>query len=200
MADALFLAVIAKEDLDKTIDTLNKGGSVAGRTIPLGTVVSLQGEEEDSALEVTYQHGDSKTKSETLTLAEASQRDELLGALTEALGPGWTEERRQKSRFLAILWPLGLLVGVALIGWLLYKDAQWIADGWQPQAGVKGGKAKAAVMAFHWLAGLLGPRGALIVAGILVGVCLLWLCAALASPPVQIAVRKNEETASGTGN
>ncbi len=197
--EALLTAVIAREDLDQTIDILNKGGSIAGQTIPLSAISRLEGEAEENTLEVTFYQGESKIQTTTVTLADAGQRDEFLAALTAALGPGWAEERRQKNRFLAALWPVGVLVVVCLVGWLLYFDAQQIAAGGQPLAAKGPRKVKGGILALNWLAGLLGPTGVVVVVGILVVPCLIWLSWTLARPPIRILVQPKADQA-GDGN
>ncbi len=199
--DTLFLAVIAREDMDKTIDILNRGGSpawptssaCAGAIIPLSDISKMKGEAEDSNLEVTYHQGQSKQETKTISLVDASQRDELLAGLTAALGPSWSEKRRQKNRLLAVLLPLGCLVAFAVAGWLVYLDAQWIAAGGHPKQVGNSGRVRLFGAITHWVAGLLGPTGVLVVAGLLVGSCLIWLAATLIKPPIIITVEKTQQ-------
>jgi hypothetical protein len=187
--DALLLAVIPRKDLDAATDTLRKGGSVAGRSIPLSAVTRLDGVEEESDLDVTHKQGESKTEKVTVTLPDHTQRDELLTALGAALGPEWLEERRPKNRFVAALWPVGVLVGVVLLTLWMYEAAQALAAGRQLQL-PRHGKARLMLQIMHWIEGMIGATGVLILGGILGVLCFWWLFAAVANPPVQIRVTK----------
>jgi hypothetical protein len=147
----------------------------------------------DKDLILTYTQGEHQRDSVTITLADATQRDELLRVLTKQLGPGWKRRRKRSSPLSSVLWPLGTAAFVCLLTWIMYGEAQQIAAGKQLKA-VGFGRRRLFSMMLHWIEGLIGSTGVLILGGILVAGCLLWLAAAIALPSTRITVRRFEDT------
>jgi hypothetical protein len=195
-SDALCLAVVPAEDLEKTATTLASGGAVTSRNIPLTAITQLQGDEGDIELTVTYKQGLSKTESVTIRLAKSIKRDELLNALTNSLGPGWQRDRNRTSRLRAVLWPLGALALVSFVPWFMYDEAQLIAAGRHLEAHALNRRARGMQIVMHWIEGLIGATGVLILGGLLACGCLVWFCTALGSPPVRITLRPKRSSES----
>jgi hypothetical protein len=187
-SEALCLAKVPADDLEKTAATLASGGELTCQCIPLTAMTRLQGEEDDNELTVTYKQGESNTESVTIPLADRHKRDELLNALTDALGPGWQRKRHRTSRLRAVLWALGALAVVTFLTWIMYGEAQQIAAGRHLEAHALNRRARGAQVVMHWIEGLIGAAGVLILGGLLACGCLAWLCWTLASPPVSITV------------
>jgi hypothetical protein len=190
-ADALCLAVVPAADLDKTVAALNAGEPVAAKTIPLATIERLHGDEDESELVVSFKQGVIKTEEVTITLADANQRNELMAALADRLGPDWKLSSRRNSRFKASLWPIGCLAIAGLLTWLMYDDAVIIAAGGHVNPGHGRAKSRLVRMVTTWLAGLLGPTGVIILGVALAVLCVIWLGYAVAKPPTRVTVERS---------
>ncbi len=186
--DVLCLVVVPADELEKTAAALVDGGDVVAQTMPLATMAKLQGQEGDHDLTITYKQGEGTTDSVTVTLTDSSKRDELLAALQERLGPSWTCQRQQVSRLSASLWPLGVTAGIVLVTWFMYTEAQEIAAGEHLKPFGRG-KAKLVTWVMHWVEGLIGASGVLIVGALLATLCLVWLGYAVARPAIRVTVR-----------
>jgi hypothetical protein len=186
--ELLCLAIVPSHDLKKTAAALAAGGEVVAQNIPLDAIDQLRGEERDNTLSITYKQGESKTDSVTVTLVDSSQRDELLDALRVRLGPNWACERKQASRLSASLWPLGVTAGVALYTCVIYFEAQDIAAGKHLPPITGRAKTKLFRGVMRWAEGLIGTTGLLILGGVLVTLCILWLVYAVSHPPPQVTV------------
>jgi hypothetical protein len=189
--DVLCLAVVPADELEKTAAAQIEGGDVVAQTIPLATMAELQGEEGDPDLTITYQQGEGTTGSVTVTLADSSKRDELLAALQECLGPTWKCQRQQVSRLSASAWPLGVTAAVVLVTWFMYTEAQAIAVG-EHLKPVGRGKAKLVTAVMHWVEGLIGASGVLLLGALLATLCLVWFGYAVTRPPIRITVRRGK--------
>jgi hypothetical protein len=188
-ADVLCLAVVSADDLEKIAAVLADGGEVVAENIPLETIAQLQGEDGDSDLSITYQQGEGQTASVTITLADWAQREELLEALRERLGPTWTSERRPASRRSAPWWLLGVTACLALVTWFMYTEAQAIAAGRQLKP-IRGDvKTKLTREVMREVEEWTGATGVLILGGGLASLCMLRLAYAVARPPAQVIVR-----------
>jgi hypothetical protein len=188
-ADALCLAVVPAADREKSATVLAEGGRVPSQTIPLAEVTQLQGEEGASDLSITYKKGKVTTDSVTVTLLDVSRRDDLLAALQDRLGPAWTCERRRVSRLSACRWPLGVTIGVVLLTWLMYGEAEALAAGRHPNVGGQKDVIRLLREAMLWVEGLIGSTGVLIVGGVLVSLSIGWLVYAVYRRPTRITVR-----------
>jgi hypothetical protein len=189
-ADALCLAVVPAADLDKTVAALNAGEPVAAKTIPLATIERLHGDEDESELVVSFKQGVIKTEEVTVTLADAGQRNELMAALADRLGPEWQLSSRRTSRFKASLWPIGCLVVAAALIWIMYMEAVVIAGGGHVEAGHGRARSRLFRIVTGWLAGLLGPTGVIILGVVLAVLCVIWLGYAVAKPPTRVTVER----------
>jgi hypothetical protein len=187
--DGLCLAVVPADDLEKTAAALAAGGSVVAQNIPLTAIAQLQGEESDCDLSIMFKKGEGKTDSVTVTLADCAKRDELLAALRDRLGPTWVCERQPVSRLSASLWPLGVTAFVTLVSWFMYTEAQAIAAGRHLKPTGHDAKSKLASEVMHWVEGLIGATGVLILGGVLAGLAILWLVYAVARPRIRVTVR-----------
>jgi hypothetical protein len=191
--DMLCLAVIPSGDLEKAAATVESGGEIASQTIPLSAVTKVQGTEAESDLTVTYKQGESEAEPATIALADTAQRDEFLAVLQERLGSGWIEQRQQESRFKAALWPGGILIGLALLTWIMHYEALEIAAGKQLKPLGRRSRARFVSAIMHWLEGLLGATGILILGAVLGLLALLWLAYAVANPTVRITLQPREQ-------
>jgi hypothetical protein len=135
-----------------------------------------------------YRTGPSKTETAAVTFADAAKRDEFLAALTEALGPGWQRRQKNGSRWGPAFWVLLATVVAALVTWGLHAEATRVAEGKEPFNWGKVGKVRLLKVAARWVEDSLGPTGVLAVGGIVVGLGVLLLIAALASPPLRVVV------------
>lgn len=185
----LCLAVAPVDDLQKPGAALADGGEVVTHSIPLCTIAQLQGDENASDLSITYEQGEDTTDSVTVTLPNSSKRDELLDTLKNHLGPTWISERTHESRLSASWWPFGATVGVTLLTWFMYLEAQQIAAGKQLEPLAKRGKMKLISELMHWIEALIGSTGVLILGCVLGVVCVGWLAYAVSCPPVRVTVR-----------
>jgi hypothetical protein len=187
--DMLSLAVIPKQDLEKTAAALEKGDTVAARDIPVTLITQLQAETGGNELIVTYKQSESKADSVTITLADETKRNELLGVLTDYLGTDWQREERRASRLSQGLWPLGATAAVALLTWVMHGEALRIAAGEHLKTPNGSAKRRLVSYVMHWVEGLIGPTGILVLGGLLGAVCLGWFVLAVTRPPLQITIR-----------
>ena len=141
-----------------------------GRALPVVGIGAVGGRET-----VACKQGESNTESATITLADSHKRDELLNALTNALGPGWQRDRQRASRLRTALWPLGTLAVVSVLTWTMYGEAQLIATGRHMDVHAHSRRQRALLGIMHWVEGLIGATGVLILGGLLACVCLAWL-------------------------
>lgn len=190
--ETLCLAVIPKAELENARSNWERGHDLAAQTIPLSALTLVQGDKDNNDLTVTFHQGDSATDSVTISLPDPAQRDELLGALAQRLGPGWERDDRQRSRFANIWWPLGAVVFCSVLTWWTYGEAQEIAAGHQLKE-PRRVKARIIMAILHWLEGQIGATGMLIAGGLLIAGCLLWLVAAVAVPPVRITIKPTSQ-------
>jgi hypothetical protein len=190
--EVLCLAIVPADDLEKTAAALADGSDVVAQNIPLARIAQLQGDEGDRDLSITYKQGEGKTDSVTITLADRAKRDELLDALRHRLGPTWTCDRQRVGRLSASWWPLGVTAGIAFVTWIMYAEAQQIAAGKQLKP--VGGRAKTKLISqvMHWVEGLIGATGVLILGGVLASLGIVWLVYAVARPPVRVTVRPDK--------
>ena len=189
--ETMCLVVVPAEDLEKTVAVLESGGSVLMQNIPLAAIAQLQGDEGDNDLIVTFKQGEVHTDSVTITLADTAKRDELLDALVCHLGTGWVRERQPMSRLTASMWPIGVAAFFCLMTYFMYDEAQQIAKGQQLHPfGRKLPTILFSVVA-HWVEGLIGSTGVLIIGGLAVAGCLLWLVSRVTHPPVRITMKPN---------
>jgi hypothetical protein len=82
---------------------------------------------------------------------------------------------------------------VALLTWVMYSEAEQIAAGRNLKPVGRTGKVKVASGIMHWIEGLIGPTGVLIVGGILMGLLVLVFLAYMMSPPVRIVIEPARE-------
>lgn len=181
------LAVIPAEELKRAAASIADGGDVRGRAIPLPRITRVRGQDKSNTLQIGYKQAKGKIESISVRMANAAQRDELLTALTERLGPDWECERRQVNRFSAALWPIGSLVVGALLTWACYFEAEQIVAGNDVLANDRPVRLKVALG--HWLLELLGPVGVLLVGALFATFCVLWLASDLRTPPNRITLR-----------
>jgi hypothetical protein len=187
-SEGLLTAAIPKADLNHQVAALSDGARVAGQVIPLTTLARLEGDEGGAELSIAYRTGASKTESVALTLADSTKREELMRALVERLGAGWQRHRKQKSRWSGGFWIILGLAFVAFITWVMYSEAEQIAAGRNPKLVGRTSKAKLASGIMHWIEGMIGPTGVLIIGGILMGLLVLGFVVYMSSPPVRIVI------------
>ena len=106
------------------------GGSAEKRAyIPLAIITQLDGDEDGSNLSVTYKQAEAEN-SVWVCLAESANRDELIEALVNRLGPTWASERKPEY---AGLWASLIIAAIiAFFTSCTYSDALDIAAGKQP--------------------------------------------------------------------
>ena len=144
-------------------------------------------------LTITHKQGQSKTESIAVLLADEMKRDELLQALTAQLGPEWERQEKQISRLRSAAWPLGLTAVAVFLTWFMYDEAEQIAAGRQLKPA--GGRANAKLIStiLHWVEGLIGSIGVLILGGLLAALCVVWLVYAVANPVIHITVQPRSQ-------
>jgi hypothetical protein len=187
--DAVCLAIVPAKELEKSAHALLGGGDLAAQDIPLKTITQLQGNQGDNDLSITYMQGESQTESVTITLADNTKRDQLLAALKARLGPEWESEERPVSRWSACRWPLSLTVVATVVAWVMYDQAKRVAAGEHLRLVGRNGSTKLFSAPMHWVEGFIGVTGVLILGGLLIALCLLWVLIAVAGPPVRFTVR-----------
>jgi hypothetical protein len=188
--DSLWLAVVPTADLDKTAAALKNGGEVVAQHIPLARITQLQGDEGDSEVTVTYKQGESQTGEVTITFADRSTCDQFRNALANRLGSGWQWERRQIGRLSLSLWPLVTTAVVAVVTGFMYFEAHRIAAGEHLKSPFgDNARLKLVSLVMHWVEGLIGTTGVLILGGLLLTLCIVWWVYEVAHPPVRITVR-----------
>lgn len=187
-ADALCYATIPPGDLDKTVDLLRAGNDVASHNIPFAALDSVTGTVGDSDLEVHFTQGNSKAEPVTLTLSDTGQRDQFLENLVQRLGPTWQREEKPGNRLYEAMWPAIFTTGAVLLTWFMYGEAQEIAAGRQLPVG---GRAKTRLigMVMHYVEGLIGTTGVLLLGGALTVLLLFWTCYSLVFTPMYFKVR-----------
>jgi hypothetical protein len=77
------------------IDALENGRDVAGQVTPLSAFSRAEGDEDSTALTVTFRSGPSANESRAIVLADKAQREEFVIALVGALGSGWQRGRKR---------------------------------------------------------------------------------------------------------
>lgn len=191
--DALTLAAVPSADLEDVIAALKEGGDVAGHVIPLSSLSGTGGDEDSTALTVTFWTGPSRKESKAIAFVDKAQRDEFVAALVAALGPGWQRSRKRVSRWKVGFWTLMPTAVAALITWGLHVEAARIAQGLPPVNWGKG-KLRLLATAAHWIEQQLGPTGVLIAGAVLVGVGLLLFALVMAVPPRNIVVEPADQS------
>jgi hypothetical protein len=196
-ADALHLAVVPPPELEQAATDLQQGRDLVKRTIPLATLTELEGEEGDQDLTLTFRVGAGSTESNTIQLATAAARDELLDALQSRLGPEWARERRPVGRFSAGKWPFIASLAIGGLTWFMHYEAQLIASGEHLKPAGRRPRTRAVGEVMHWVEGKIGATGVLIVGGALLALCVAWLLAAVLRPPVRITLRRHGADSGG---
>jgi hypothetical protein len=186
------LATLFDDDLEKAVAELLDGKDIAAQTIPLTKITCLSAEEGEAELSLFYQQTDTNTIQLEVSFADNAQRDEFINKLRDRLGPAWTSVRQQGSRFWACLVPLGALIFMAVITWFMYGEAEDIAAGKHLKERGSG-KAKLFSMVMHWVEGLIGSTGVLIVNGLIAVLFLIYLVSVLKSPPIYNVVLPKEQ-------
>ena len=186
--ETLLLAKVPADDLETTAAALKNGAAIPAQHIPLQRVTRVERAEDAAELTITY-----GLNGATVTLADASRRDELIDVLAERLGPAWERERRPPARLKAGLWPLGATALLVFFTWVMYGEAQKIAAGQRPPAAGGPGRVRALRMVMRWLEGALGPTGVLAAGAVLVLLALTWLAWRVTRPTVTIALRPRPE-------
>jgi hypothetical protein len=187
-AESLLAAAVPREELDRVVAAVGGGAAVAGQVIPLPMVTKLEGDEDDPTLTVTYRSGGSTRATVDLTLAGAAKREELIGALIARLGPDWRRRRQPTSPWAASLGILTAVGLVALATWGCYREAVQIAAGKHLEPNGADRKRQLLSQIAHWVEGLIGPTGILVVGGVLVALGLLAVVCLLIYPPVRVVV------------
>jgi hypothetical protein len=191
-AQGLFLGKIPVADLDATAQLLAAGEPVLGHTIPLVDIKRIEGAAESPALTFTVNLADERRERVTVVLRDSVHRDELLDAIETQLGYDWERVTRAGNRFKEALWPLATAAFLALLTWLMYSEAEDIAG--RPDVNPRGRMRHRMVRRLmYWLEEVLGSTGVLILGGLAVGVCLIWLFAALAHVKERIVLQPRFE-------
>jgi hypothetical protein len=68
----------------------------------------------------------------------------------------------------------------------MYAEAQEIAAGKRLKPVGTRAKTKLLSQVMHWVEGLIGATGVLILGGVLASLCLVWLVYAVARPPIRV--------------
>jgi hypothetical protein len=186
--DALCYAVIPVAELVKTVDQLRAGNDVTAQNIPLSAITEVTGTVGGCDLEVHYTQAGSSAKPVSLPLTDVASRDQLVDALAGRLGPRWQREEKTGSRLYNALWPAILTAAVVLGTWFMYWEAQEIAAG--RQLAVRGhGKVQLISRVMHFVEGLIGATGVLILGGAVTLALLYWTCSCLVFPPRYFTLR-----------
>lgn len=190
--DEFGYAVVAADDLEQTTLSLKGGGKIAATSIPLKVIVQLEGTADTDEVTITYKQGDLPMDPLEISLGDAAQRDALVAALGKHLGPDWEYRRHRQNRFFASLWPLAASAVVTLVTLTMYHEVTRMADG---HVATPGGfrRSRLIRMVMQWIEGILGPYGVLVVGGLIVASCVVWLIVTLAQPPLLFTLAKRRE-------
>lgn len=185
--DGLFLARIPTEELDGAAGALASGESILGRTIPLKSIRRVSGTVGEPGLNIVIRRDDGGRQAIDIGMRDPIQRDEFLDALEARLGNDWERVNRRTGRVKDALWPFGIMIVVGLITWFMHWEAERLEAGNVPKVR---GRARSRIVRqlIHWVAGALGPTGVLVVGGLLIVVCLVWLFAVISHPVERIVL------------
>jgi hypothetical protein len=193
-ADALCLACIPAEDLEKAVADLEAGSQVVSQNIPLGKITTIEGHIDNSetvSLTVTYKVSDSQTETAEFQLPQRKDWDEFSEQLLQRFGPGWERKEERESRWSSAFWPGLVTVIAGLVSGWMYHEASLIAQG-RKLSEHGSGRTKVLFGLMHLIEGWIGPTGVLILGGIVVLLGLLWIWYSIASPGVNVVLRSRE--------
>jgi phage FluMu protein Com len=186
-ADAVYLASLDDEQLKQATRALKKGEPVEEvlaepeTVIPYADIKKVQSNLRLAYLDIHWQAEDAAEPTETTYFAEdADERDQILDALGERLGPDWKFTTEQLGRLRASVPPVTCLVLFGFIAFCFFMVA----------AGNDSGSGSRTVRT-NWLGAILiaiynflGPTVATIIVGLIALLCVVWLVAVLVKPPI----------------
>jgi hypothetical protein len=191
-ADAFYLAVVPKADLERAASELQQGREMVKRVIPLSALTELQGEEGSQDMTLTFHAAGGAAECDEIQLADSAGRDELLDALERRLGPDWVRERKPLGRFSAGRAPFVITLVAVGLTFVMYNEAGHIAAGEQLKAVGKKAKTRMFSGLMHWVEGEIGETGVLILGGVLSVLCAAWLLNAVLRPAIWISIKRTK--------
>lgn len=192
----LTLAPVPTADLAATARAAAEGGTVSGQILALSSLVRVEGAEDESDLIITANELGKTTKT-TVHFATPGARAGFLGAFLEQAGIGWSRRGARSTHRLGAM--LVWLFVTALVGgatWLFYSEACLIAAGEKPLLSEERGSGRKRLFAVvtHWVEGLLGPIGVLIVGGIALAFCAFVWVGIIAYPSAHVVYEREKGT------
>jgi hypothetical protein len=166
--DVLCLAVVPAAELEHVAAAAASGGAVVAQMIPLANILQLEGNDGSCDLSIQFKQGEDSTDAASLTLADCAKRDELVEAIRERLGTNWERRGQRSGRLAAAVLPASLTAIMCIFTWAIHNEAQRIAEGEHLKAVGRKATSKLLSEALHWIEGVIGATGVLIVGGLLI--------------------------------
>jgi hypothetical protein len=154
--------------------------------IPLETIRRVRGNQRGDDIDIAYR-ADGRARKANIGFADAATRDEVLAALHERLGVGFSYKVQHLNAIQAGLKPLIMLLIAGFFVYAGYMGALDIANGAEYDVHGRGAMFK---WAYVWLASTLGPTGVAIGGGLLLLILVTWLIKRVGSPPVLLTLAR----------
>ncbi|HYR07571.1 MAG TPA: hypothetical protein VEQ60_07375 [Longimicrobium sp.] len=184
--DVLFIAEVDRQNHPGAMAAVAAGDPFPGRAVPLGALHSVAGLADAADAEITFAVEDGGSETMAAALASPAERDELMGALLTRMGSGWARMVEREARG-PLLWEglkaaaAILLVTVVILGVISTGNV----DSLQTEG--RSGLVLAVLVLLGMLAGAEWVIG---IAGVLTGLCALYMIAVVAAPPERVALRR----------
>lgn len=184
--DVLYLASVDRPNHPGATAAVCAGAPFPGRPIPLGALHSVSGPADSPETEVTFSIDDGSSETMVATLGSPGEREELIGALLMRMGRGWVRTVEREAR--GPLWD-----GLKATGAILVITAVVLAvvsSGDLESLQHSEGKGGLILIVLATLGMLAGAKWVIGIAGVLMGLCALYMIAIVAVPPERIALRR----------
>jgi uncharacterized RDD family membrane protein YckC len=190
--DVLYLASVDRPNHPGATAAVCAGAPFPGRPIPLGALHSVSGPADSPETEVTFSVDDGSSETMVTTLGSPGERDELIGALLMRLGHGWVRTVEREARA-PLLWDGLKATGAILVITAVVLTV--VSTGDLESLQHSEGKSGLLLIVLAALGILAGAKWVIGIAGVLMGLCALYMIAIVAAPPERIALRR----AAGVG-
>jgi len=193
--DAVWFAKLDGDALEEAEEALERGEppadvfGEAGASIPIASVAKVESNLHNSYFEVHYKTGkDDEETYQTFTFKDKERRTEALKHLRDVFGPDFEYQRRELTRFQAMLMPLGMIaLTIGVFGFFVFLA--WSLQ--QPGEG----RIRTNILGLLaiYTVGWLGPIWTGAIGGLLVVLFVGWMVARILTPPIEVTLKPRPE-------